>query len=244
MIEENILTPAKGNTSYLIETTLVAGDVLRWLESYREEFRFQKPLKTYLQERLSEWLQNVTSSEDRDLLKELFSTYGFPIEGPDVAKSDVKGEKIWSAQEIGFLSPRIPRPKEKIIEPKPEKAIAFLDDGSQIEYVPQELPGEWKIEEEIFRVVGEAEDKRLVLKNPEGRVELLAPDEFNKIQKQTHTEELIDLLLDPATSEKALQTILTQVPHRNQHWIKGNLSSLIKRGDRQALQKYFLGETK
>ena len=210
---ENILTPAKTDASYLGAAVLDPGIVLSWLREYRvSRLRKGEELKVFLQEKLKKWSeQKIHSKEDQSLLKEFFAAFDLPIEGPDIKKSDVKSRKIWSEKEIGFLSPRVPRPKEKIEAPKPISKIAFLEDGTEIEYQSIERPEELIIEDKKISFIGKTSDGRVVLEDKGiGTAKLMEQKEFENIRKESHIERTRKGLniLKPEDLDRKLEQII------------------------------------
>lgn len=196
---ENILTPTKREASYLEGAVLDPGIVLSWLREYRtSQLRGGIELRKFLQDKLRKWIGEKTHSRrDRELLKEFCAVFDLPIEGSDQNQSDVKGEKIWSEKEIGFLSPRVPRPKTKIEEPKPIYEMGVLEDGTIIEYNPVSSEKQKEIGEKIL--IGVTPDGKMVLKNKkDGIIEVINQDEFEIIKRdqdlsiiKTDLEELL-----------------------------------------------------
>jgi len=190
--EDNILTPTKSKreASFLESAVLDPGVILAWLREYRiSKLRRGVELKRFLQDKLKGWINKKTHpQEDRSLLKEFCSAFDLPVEGPDAAKSDIKGRKIWSEKEIGFLSPRVPRPKEVAGQPKPTLEFTFLEDGTQIEYLPSENRGQ-KIAGRILR--GTTPEGKIVLENAEnGEIEVVETSKWEGIQRNFYLKEL------------------------------------------------------
>lgn len=191
--EKNILTVSKGDASYLQRAVLDPGIVLSWLREYRiSRLRKGEELKRFLQDKLKDWSgQKTYPKEDRDLLKEFFIAYNLPIDGPDMEKSDIKGEKIWSEAEIGALSPRVPRPKEEITAPRPASKSGFLEDGTEIEYQAVEKTEELVIKNREICSVGKTPDGKIVLEDKKTKiVEIIEEGELEDIRKESSLEQI------------------------------------------------------
>jgi len=240
--KENILTPAKRDASYLETAVLDHGLILSWLAEYRiSVLRQGVPLKEFLQEKLTEWSAQKTFPEsDRNLLKDFFTAYDLPIEGSMLTKKDATAEKIYSEREIGYLSPRVARPSEKVEAPKPKTSIAFLEDGSEVEYTDQTIAGEWQIGEEKFIVLGKTAEDKLVLSGPENKIVLANQSEFEKIQQDNYIEAIIAGLFNPEKSDSISKIVIEKFSTREQRRKQAELQRLINTNNRQGL-KEFLG---
>lgn len=233
---ENILTPTKRDASYLDGAVLDLGIVLSWLREYRtSQLRGGIKLRQFLHDKLRKWIGEKTRSRrDQDLLKEFCTAFDLPIEGPDTNKSDVKGEKIWSEEEIGFLSPRVPRPKTKIEEPKPVFKTGVLEDGTIIEYKP--VPQE-EIDEKIW--VGVTSDGRIVLKNKiMESIEVINQDEFEIIKREKDLSEIkteLKELLETSPEEfnrkivEIIEEVVALVPSREQAAYRSKIMNDLKK---------------
>jgi hypothetical protein len=239
--QENILTSIKGDASYLRQANFRIGYLLELLEDYCGDAKLKGvPLKKFLQEKLKKWVysgkdestQETFPEEDRALLKEFFAAYGLPIEGPDINKSDIKAEKIWSEKEIGFLSPRVPRPKEKIEAPKPVSKIAFLEDGTEIEYQAIGEPEELIIKGKEFGFIGKTPKGEAVLENREARtVKIVREEELENIKKESYLERIRKNLesLELGDLEKKISKIID--------YLVGTLEPREKAKRREELEK-------
>lgn len=219
--QENVLTPTKADASYLETAVLDPGLVFSWLREYRvSQLRKGRPLKEFLQEKLRDWSEQKTySKEDRQLLKEFFSAFDLPIDGSEFKKSDIKSGKIFSEKEIGFLSPRVPRSKEKIEEPKPVSQIVFLEDGTEIEYQPFQEREELIRNGEIVVPLGQTSDGEIVIENSKTKVaELVDKENFENIRQRSRSEIIKGDLreISEMTVEKETSVIRTKTPEKNE----------------------------
>ncbi|GEM_PF-3492929 len=156
--EDNTLTSTERDASYLRAAVLDPGLVLAWLGAYRKSAQRQGiDLQSFLGEKLQAWSgKKIYPKEDRKLLGKFFSEYNLevPDDSPDVpamrgigiptsARRNVGtmrvGHEALTPQEIGALSPRVPRETELLKEaPRPVESSAILDDGSEALYSPDE----------------------------------------------------------------------------------------------------------
>jgi len=235
--QENVLSPAKGDASYLQRAVLDPGIVLSWLREYRvSRLRKGEPLKQFLQEKFKDWSgQKTYPREDRDLLKTFFSTYDLPIEGPDTKKSDVKDEKIWSEKEIGFLSPRVPRPKEEIEAPKPVSKITFLEDGTEIEYQPVENPEELIVEGREINFVGKTSAGEILLEDKETKTaKIIREKEFENTRRESYVEKTKKNLGNLKSEdlgrkiEQIIDYLVDSVPRKEQRKYREKIEREIK----------------
>lgn len=194
--EQNVLTPSKVDASYLEGAVLDPGIILGWLREYRiSVLRKGVELRHFLVAKIKKWSSQPTfSKEDQKLIKDFCVEFGLPIEGDKVGESDAKLAKIFSEREIGFLSPRVPRLKEKEqekeVEATPEGNVIFLDDGTEIKFKPSDEFVDkkyfWQDHGMDFR--GRTEDGKLVFEE-DGIGYVFTLEEFKDVEKQTQKKE-------------------------------------------------------
>ncbi len=137
---DNILS--RGNPEALISgSVLTPGDIFLWLKEYRLLAREGKSLKSFLSEKLVEWLETAFTAddylEDKDLYIKLFAEYGLIAGGGNAKLEPLAGPKISldiiTDKELAQLSPRVPRKAEiKDNTPAaPEYADEFIDYGGK-----------------------------------------------------------------------------------------------------------------
>lgn len=202
----NVLTPAKGDDSYLTKDVIVAGDTFKWLSDYAEKYSRKMTLKSYLQNRLEGVLKQVSVSEDKALLKEFCAQYGFAFEGADAEKSDIEGEKMWRAKEIGFLSPRVPRPREQVT-PRPTTIV--LEDGTEIEFTP--IKDAEKEMADGFIWIGNTKDEKVVVEDSANHIgRVFSREHWEKRKAEALSREVKNSLGDPKKVKKYLFGMLEQ----------------------------------
>jgi MoxR-like ATPase len=133
------------------------GLVLGWLTEYKKmALRVGESLQKFLENKMNVWAGSPTyPEEDLSFIVSKMEEYGFS-EGGTVAVS--YPAQVLSPQEIGFLSPRIKRPEEKLIrQPKNTGRAEFNEDGSmkivEIPNAPLEFDGE-KVETSKIERIG------------------------------------------------------------------------------------------
>jgi hypothetical protein len=173
--KENLLTPNQGEASYLQTAVLDPGRILTWLREYRISGRRQDiSLEEFLKDKLSNWsAQRAFPEEDRELIGQLRAKFGLG----DEDREEVGKTKIWSEKELGLLSPRVPRPKESVVELEPEQAVIILEDGTEMLYQPAQRRN-CLIGGDSYQVIGQTGEGEHVLRNPEGEHILYSEDQL------------------------------------------------------------------
>ncbi|MEK7637201.1 MAG: AAA family ATPase [Patescibacteria group bacterium] len=141
--QANALTPTEREASYLRAAVLDTGLVLSWLGAYRKALHSMRrqSLTEFLTHQLHEWAgRKGLPSEDRVLLGKFLQAYRLD-ESVDSIHTE-GGHRFLTPQEIGALSPRVPREAETLKEaPKPVEASKFLADGTEVVYSPEQTGG-------------------------------------------------------------------------------------------------------
>ncbi|MBU0569311.1 hypothetical protein KKB40_00830, partial [Patescibacteria group bacterium] len=103
--EDGSMYVDEGGEMRVLGTTITLNDISGWMIGYNAQLKKKKSLALpeYLQEKLKEKTQS--KHEDEEILKAIFNYFGLL----DKVMSD-KGAKPLTPKEIGYLSPRVPRP--------------------------------------------------------------------------------------------------------------------------------------
>ncbi len=151
-----------GDPLTLSNSTITLKEVRSWMEGFKD--RNLKDDPNYQVETLAEWLQvklntYLTQADevDRDKIQGLFDYYHLFAEGPNGA--DLRDSSLLTPKQIGYLSPRVPRPlhtTNPIQEEKPTETVSgeteqnpqptvhediqiMLEDGSTVLVNPQPI---------------------------------------------------------------------------------------------------------
>ena len=112
--DDDTISVAETGEQIILGTTITLNDITGWMIGYKEEMRKKDAVS------LSEWLQTKLKEkveekrEDHDKLKAIFDYFHLFEEIPEYSDPQPLTPK-----EIGYLSPRVPRPVE-VERPRPE----------------------------------------------------------------------------------------------------------------------------
>ncbi|MCD6422454.1 AAA family ATPase [bacterium] len=249
--EENVLTPARGDDSYLERAIIDIGRVLAWLREFQISQRLSGiTLKEFLQSKLAEWASQPTlPPEDRELIKEFCEAYGFSLDPSAPQERDAKGPKLWTQKEIGFLSPRVPRPSQRAEELSPTEGVTFLPDGTEIHYTPSPELAETllQIQGKEWRLLGTTEEGKYVLEEMGGaEVLLLSEEELHSHRLESAIAEIIDAVKSQPEEQREellehlLQDQLSNLSQKEQTEFRQKLQQALKKENWKALQKMIL----
>lgn len=200
--QENVLTDEKTDASYLRQAVLDPGLVLSWLAEYRKStLRQGMDLQSFLAKKIDNWReQKIYPEEDRQLLKSFQDKFNLAM--PESPKHYAAA--VLSPQEIGALSPRVPRQTETMLKPpEPEFSMAYTADGQAIEY----KPASWQDFEPgnrltpkgkkapILTYLGLSKDNQVILEGADG-VLAVATDVFEKKYEKEKTPEFVITVKD------------------------------------------------
>ncbi len=187
--EENALTPTERDASYLRAAVLDPGLVLSWLAAYRKSaLRQNIDLQSFLGEKLQTWAgQKIYPEEDRNLVKKFVAKFNLEIPDRPIRNKHT----ILSPQEIGALSPRVPREAQAFTEaPQPTEAIVYVN-GMEVLYNPNPnspasgtsmtKKSDNRKQPWIFKGFGLGNEQgKAVLESDQGEIILVSPAEFRR----------------------------------------------------------------
>ncbi|MBI2551601.1 AAA family ATPase, partial [Candidatus Uhrbacteria bacterium] len=193
--------PADEQGEKLAVALLDPGLAFSWISSWRKTAaRSGKSLQTYLYEKISDWRQkDVFPEEDRVALIALAERFALS----DSAKTEAGAFTNLSPNEIGALSPRVPRPPEKLVKiPSPDTFTARRADGSRLDYRRLPTADGMKPGDRYVRMVGEKKqeivfagimkDAQLVFELPGGVFESMQTGEVDRLEPVEDVDGLLE----------------------------------------------------
>jgi len=138
-----IVTEGSGQPLTLSTSTVTLGELSSWLKGFNE--RRQKEAEEFRVETFTEWLNfkintyiNQADKSDKEKIKAIFRHFGFLDKSVIV---DISQAKPLTPKEIGYLSPRVPRPViiEKPTVIKDEKEVQVEQPKEVKEYETKEV---------------------------------------------------------------------------------------------------------
>lgn len=124
-----------------LNSTINAGEIAQWCQAFRDRFGLEnetfhtETLTAFMQSKLESFVNQIPDEEDRDKMRAIMGYYHLFDAPPSVSNQEPPTPK-----EIGYLSPRVPRPiKITKIPKKPEEDVPSNEPILPEKTVPKEV---------------------------------------------------------------------------------------------------------